>query len=251
MASAKITKDQYDKLVEAYRDKPQVYTHAAKAAGVDHRTARRAWLEGWDRPGWARPIAAVLKEEQTRIRAKLAEEEAARAKEGAARREVQAQAKVDAIEEHAREAQAVRGAMNTAITVLATAAQLSKAHVALGETVAKGILKEAAEGTLPWEKALVLLKQLTWMSGQATTLVKAAVEILRKHTGDPLDHGAESAAPSTQVDADRMVAAMGGEDQLKKAIQDLLEGRMTPEAERMVTFQVAMGRSTPGNGAVS
>lgn len=60
MATAPPPHATYDALVKAYRKRPGDHVAAAKAAKVVYRTARKAWLEGWPRLGWAPPIKDIL-----------------------------------------------------------------------------------------------------------------------------------------------------------------------------------------------
>jgi len=75
-----ISRDFYSKLVDAYRDKPENHSHAAKVAGTDWRTAKRAWETGWNtlrghgamHAPWAVPIRDLIAEEQDAARKRLA-----------------------------------------------------------------------------------------------------------------------------------------------------------------------------------
>ena len=67
MASPAQTKAMYEALVAAFRAQPANARHAAKVAGCDRATARRAWERGWDEP-WAPAISAKLEAERKRGR---------------------------------------------------------------------------------------------------------------------------------------------------------------------------------------
>ncbi len=66
-----ITPDLYNRLVEAFRLKPGIYTFAARVCGVEHRTAKRAWMRGWASPHkkWAIAIKDLFEQEQEKLRA--------------------------------------------------------------------------------------------------------------------------------------------------------------------------------------
>lgn len=63
-----ITREKYDKLLEAYRDQPGNASTAARSAGVTRKTATRAWRTGWPKRKWP-PIRTVLEEEVRLARA--------------------------------------------------------------------------------------------------------------------------------------------------------------------------------------
>jgi hypothetical protein len=44
-----ITKETWEKLVQAFREEPGVWAHASRAAGVDRRTATKAWYSGCEK----------------------------------------------------------------------------------------------------------------------------------------------------------------------------------------------------------
>src|SRR4051812_46636872 len=59
-------------MLASFREAPGDHVRAAQVAGVDKRTAKRAWLRGWPESG-KRPIAEVVSEEQAAARAKAAQ----------------------------------------------------------------------------------------------------------------------------------------------------------------------------------
>ena len=66
-----LTKETYERLVDAFRDAPGNFSAAARAVGCDRRMAKRAWTKGWERHPWARPVEVVLREEHDAARARL------------------------------------------------------------------------------------------------------------------------------------------------------------------------------------
>ncbi len=78
MSNRRITREFYDKLVEAYRSNPSNHSNAATHALCDRRTARRGWEKGWSSGRnplpWAGPICDLIAEEQTIARARVLDE---------------------------------------------------------------------------------------------------------------------------------------------------------------------------------
>lgn len=63
-----MTREHYDKMLEAYRQIPESHRNAGLAAGVAFKTARKFWREGSPRQGWP-PIKDIIKAEQIAARA--------------------------------------------------------------------------------------------------------------------------------------------------------------------------------------
>ncbi len=108
MAKRQVTEIMYQKLLEAFREVPGNYTFAAAKAGVDPRTARRAWNLGW--PDMSRaPIKAVLDAEKIALAEQLrAERQAAFESEQAKAKATRDKAQEDALRTKSEEAQMVR-----------------------------------------------------------------------------------------------------------------------------------------------
>jgi hypothetical protein len=73
MPRATRNKAMYDKIVEGYRLFPGLHQKAGDAAGVDVKTAKKAWEEGWPRFPWGEPIEAVIRREGNAERVARAE----------------------------------------------------------------------------------------------------------------------------------------------------------------------------------
>ena len=72
MAGRKLTQDTWDLLVEAFRKWPGKHTKAARAAGVHHSTAKRAWTGGLTSyPFGQTPIHRIIEEEKAAAKAAL------------------------------------------------------------------------------------------------------------------------------------------------------------------------------------
>jgi hypothetical protein len=116
MGRRSITDIQRAKLLESFRTDPEPgagasFRRAAAAAGLDARTARRAWQVGW--PG-VKPISDTIELERVLSRAALRREVLTQRLDEAARL-----AQEDAAEERAREGQSVRVVITAARNGLA------------------------------------------------------------------------------------------------------------------------------------
>lgn len=222
--------------MKSYREQPNAHAAASRQAKVDIRTARRAWRKGWDNPEWARRgIQDLLEDERLSVRDRLVRDEEKQAQAATKLRTQRQRAKLDAIEERAKEAQAVRAAMANAMGLLGMSAQLAQGAAPLIQQAAR---KRASEGDMEWKEAVKLTSQLSNIGLRASTIMKTSMEMLRLHTGDPQQIiGVAGMEQSHQVDAAATAQAMGGEEVLKKAINDLLDGNMTDEAQRLVEVQ--------------
>ena len=76
-----LTRDIYAALVDAYREDPGNHTAASRKSGLNWRTARTAWEEGFCKPkghgalyaDWALPIKDVIESEKSEARERLAQ----------------------------------------------------------------------------------------------------------------------------------------------------------------------------------
>jgi len=119
MAWRPLTRDIYDALVAAFRDRPGQYTHAAKRAGVEFRMAKRGWLTGWmNQAAWAKPIHVLLEEEADTSRADaLRQAEAERAAQ-ARDRSLARQESVERRTQMIQLAKAMRGTLGAGVVAL-------------------------------------------------------------------------------------------------------------------------------------
>ena len=141
----RITQEQAAGLLASYRAAPGNVTGAATAAGVDRRTARKAWEIGWPHAPdhlaiIRKPIKDTLAEEQEYMRAELAKaHERAQVLEAeleAKRRsEQRVLAMADVTENRKAEAQLVRLARGSTIQALATLANVSQGVAKVGAQV--------------------------------------------------------------------------------------------------------------------
>lgn len=184
MAYQALTRERYDKLVEAFRACPGQWAPAARRAGVDRETAKRAWQKGWPNHPWAIPIKTVFEEEQ-RTRATAAQDAAMRAQHAAdaekerARKEAQDAAK--------QEQDMLRLARNDVLASLALAAELAPAMRNLAAAVAEDA-KRGPNGEAPAIKAsmaMSLLRSHATLIQKAVGAAEALVQLGRTERGQP------------------------------------------------------------------
>lgn len=176
MGKRAITEQQRLRLLDAFRAQPgglrSHFTLAGKAAGVDWRTARRAWETGW--PGFP-PVREQLAEQQIRARAEMSVE-VLRAKAAAA----PALAAEDAAQSAAREAMLARGAREVALAFLVEIGPLRSHVKALSARVQEG----GVEGLTPGE-ALSQMRDAVAVVAKVVELGQRAVAMERLRLGEP------------------------------------------------------------------
>lgn len=187
MANRQLTHEIYNALVAAYREKPEDHRNAAESAGVNWRTARRGWEQGWTpRLEWAPPIRDVIRGEQAAVRARLADEKAQHVK-GEVKAAVttpaalQPKAREDAIDARLLEARLVRNARGNAIALLEI----------IGETM-KGVVQvvpamKQAIAVMDPLRAVVVLQRLGALMRDATECGYRALQLERLQVGAPTE----------------------------------------------------------------
>jgi hypothetical protein len=179
MSKRPITRELYDALVAGFRETPGNASHAARVAGCDRRTAARGWTEGWCRQwSWARPINAVLREEQLAARAKAAEAEQAAERQRAEQAE---KARTRAIEAAAEEEQVLRVARKDVLGVLVVCAELQPAMRKLGQKVATMVDQDKVTP----KEAMVLLTRYSQVIQRATLAGDQVIKLSRLDRGEP------------------------------------------------------------------
>lgn len=184
----------WDRLIEAFRQRPGNASAAARHADVDPRTARRAWAEGihWmKKDKFRKPIRETLLEEQEQARARLAMAEDLKAKtlaEETARLEaerksvVTARAADDRAETRVQESQLARLCRGSTIGLAASLAKMSKGVVDLADRL-KETLDAVAQATNPDGSARSLTlseaKAAVGIVGRYATMCKQANEAAR------------------------------------------------------------------------
>jgi hypothetical protein len=175
----KITQDLYDRLMEAFKNKPGNYRHAAQVSGCDQRTAKKAWLAGWTQATtpWAVPIKTTLEGEQQRAREKLAyaQQEMTRTKAVVE----------DASTQLAEEAKLVRNVRQAASASLGVIALVFPAAQELG----KQIVEDVKAGRLKGDPtaAMLVLQRFITSAARVASIAEMAQVMERRRLGQPSD----------------------------------------------------------------
>lgn len=173
-------------LVEGFRLAPGNASRAARFAGVDRKTARNAWENGWRGLPWARPIKDILAEERQTAMARAAElerrrHEAALADQEAARRE-----SIDAAKQ---EALLLKAGRADVLGILANANSLTPTMRALGDLIRAAVLDEHGRplpkpGISPRE-AMDLISRHASVTSKAIDAAEKLIERGRVERGEP------------------------------------------------------------------
>lgn len=194
-----ITPEQRAAMLAEFRKDPSgsfaAHRAAAEAAGVDRRTARRAWLTGWgpDRPA----MRDVIEKERVLARAELARESLAERA-----RMAPALAADDAAHARAQEAQLVRLARGNAIALLGVSAQSLRGALKLSERLREEVESPPA-GTPPMSatRAARLLGLVAQTMHRAAVVGKLSMEMERIHLGEPTQViGIQAVPASVSID---------------------------------------------------
>lgn len=178
MANLTYTRDLYNLLTDGFREAPGNASHAARVAGVDPRTARRAWQKGWPKFSWGIPIREVIRREMEAARTE-------REKKLTADREQQQRdrekARADAVRATAEEAQAASIARANGIAAGALIQSLLRSMVPLTKK-----LQESMEGAdLKPREMAKMLGDAAYIVRQGNEAIKTAFELERIRVGEP------------------------------------------------------------------
>lgn len=204
MSARRITGEVWDALLAAFREVPGgnqgAYAAAARAAGVDARTARRAWEQGLR--GWPRPIRELVAEEQAEARAEVARqqrEEASAA--GKARQEARGQA----VSARKQEGLMVSMSRNSAMRLVAATAEALQEVQLLAERARSKLselLREDDEAradpsrvcracgrpaTMHPGEATGLIAAMTAQAKRTVEVVEQVMKLERLHLGQPTE----------------------------------------------------------------
>jgi len=180
MARRPIQREFYDNLLKAFRDAPGNGAHAARKAGCDQRTAKRAWEKGWS-PGipWARPIKHLIEEEREEARAAQRRLEERKDAEAA---EERGKAREDAVQSLVQEGQMIRLGRSNALGALASIAQMLPAMRVVGEKMRDKIL---AGEEIDLKMGMRLHRDFGMTVRNLATAAQILVESERQHKGEP------------------------------------------------------------------
>jgi hypothetical protein len=197
-----ITQEKYNRLLEAFRTRPGKIMYASRVAGVDRRTARRAWSKGWPT---LPPIEQVLdhEREQALIRAQtLADKAMERVQDE--REALQKRA----IAVTSEEIRVVDRARSNAIKLLEAMASVTRSSELLTKRVAEVL--EATASEISPATCLKLLEQLARIQKQAIEAGDLVIKMERVRNGSPselLDEQAKDDDASIEESAGKIARA--------------------------------------------
>jgi len=242
MAGRKPTLELFNAIKEALREEDGNVRAVSRKLSIDYRVVKQVWEKGWPqitRPIWApqvnRSVRDLFEDEKAQVRAHLQEEEAQKARDALAAREEEARARRDALDHKAREARAVRAAMQSGMGLLGIASELSSAMV---PTIKKlsARLQEGEGEQMSLRETISTVRKLAWIGQAATTIIGRSMELERKRLGEP---EAILGVQGQTFDSERAVAALGSEDEVWKAIEDLKSGALTVRAQKLLELTAA------------
>lgn len=243
------TRGLYDALTLAFRQKPGNASFAAKFATergepCERRLAKRCWEAGWPcgisrtKHPWARPIQEVFEDENAarRLEQKRVEEDA---KASAALK--QAELAAARMKERGNEPDrnelarvAVQAAQDNAAGLVALCGHLGQAAVPLVRALRNAFESQQADRSrkLPPADVVEVIRKIGWITAQANAALKLSLELARGDlSGDAPAIGG--------IDDVAALAAFGGdEDEMAAAARELLEGKRTERALRLVDSQL-------------
>jgi hypothetical protein len=188
MARRKITEDLYNRLLDEFRKDPDHPYSVAPKAGVDPRTAIKAWELGWPKKGME-PVKTVMQREQIKARALLMGEHAAKKAIVLKERE---DAIKQAAESRAQEGQMVNLARGSSAQALTVAVNLAMAARKLADQVKAKVIELAnldpkEPTSLTPTQGLVMLTRIADLQQKINSTALSAMQMERLHLGQPMN----------------------------------------------------------------
>lgn len=184
---APITKQTYDKLLQAYREQPGNIAHAARFAGVRWPCAKRAWAgPAWkNRPDQV-PIRDFLAAETTRVTSAREEEEAKAAEERRVLAERQEKLRQEAV---TADENILRLARNTTLHGIGALAKLAKGvgklSERIGDALETGVDAQGKALDIKPMEALHIIRSFGSSLNRFTDAAQALVAVDRLREGLP------------------------------------------------------------------
>ena len=178
MARRQISRNLYERLLTAYRDKPGNHSNAARFGGCDRRMAKRAWERGWDYAPQFTPIEQALGSEQAEARSLRVQSSAAQYIDAEA---AASQARQDAVQARVQEGQMVKLARGSSTAVLAQAARALKASNTLVHFLEQELPNLDGMTAV---KALSVLDRISKLASQAQSIAHTTMRMERLHMGE-------------------------------------------------------------------
>lgn len=230
------TQENWNKLIEAFREKPGNAAYAGRYAGCDYRVAQTAYEKGWsNRKEFTenKSIRAILLEEKMEVRAKIRDMEAEKVSEAQRARELRQKAKEDAVIDKAQEVQAARAAFGNAVRGLAMAGKLGEKIKKVTERCGHLIDKDV-DGMDLWE-VVNFMKSYAWINDRANALARDALELSRKVGGEPDQVIQMVGGVEHTLKPDALLEAFGGDEKLlSQAIIDVAQGKTHTEPAQLL-----------------
>jgi hypothetical protein len=203
MSKRAITPELFNDLIRAFRLQPGVYSAAARVSGVTHKTAKKAWLEGWPNKGF-KPIKDQMEAERSQVRAHVALAEGEEAM--AVRKEILEEmergidghlegeaSKVYAMEVKMEEARMLGGIRGLITSNVDSLRALAGASEGLATKLAQSIRthvdseEELVFGTVEYNRAQRAFRGVAMAARDISTAVKTTIEAERLHIGEPTE----------------------------------------------------------------
>ena len=198
MARKPRTQELWDRLVAAFRIYPGNYSHAARFALCDDRTAKAAWLKGWPEQK-KQPIADMIREDRRTARA---ERMMMIERERREQRERDSIARKDAVTTLVQEGRLVATTRHNAIALSSVTAKLAQAALPLADR-----LKNSLDTTaLSPKDAVSVLRGVVYIARHSAVLTSRVLEMERLRLGDPIDPNKIGDADDANVDVASIVA---------------------------------------------
>lgn len=206
-----ITQETYDKLAESYRKYPGAIDRAAKYAGVNYKTAKRAWDQGWTRApsNQFKTIKDLLRdEEQAAQEARSAQEAAATVERERLAREAE---RARQLEEEAKQVDeaSLRALRKDTLAGLVACASLTEGVSMLAKRVNEqlkaGVDKNGNPLDIDATKTLRILRDYALTVGRLGAIVETVHGMERVKQGLPTAIMGIDVAHVTLEDAEREV----------------------------------------------
>jgi len=190
----KVDFETWNKLLEAYREDPGNFSNAARHAGVQRRTARRAWDVGYpDRPWGGKSIRDMIRDEaelaRSRTQLELEREELNEDKELLESERSAEAARQRAIAVRVEEAQLISGARAITMNAFASASKaaqgLSQAMTKLGGSLISKAMSADELSMKDMTALSALLRRYSSTLRELTQAGQTAMEMERLYLGEP------------------------------------------------------------------
>lgn len=240
-----LSEEKWSLLVESFVTTVGNYSQAAKLAGVDHKTARKAWNEGYPQQG-KRPIKELVEEIQHRARAATADAEVRAlekvAADSATRRAEDAEkARRSVIETRREEANIVRGERANVMGLIAFTGVIMGAAMERAQVIAKAIqsgIDPVSNEKLTLRDQISILRELAKLVRSAGESAMDVVKVERLLLGEPTE------IVKTKIDVEGLENAIAEMERAGEAA-----ARVKAKRERLGLKLITGGHGMNGAGS--